>query len=420
MEHQYKVCCGLDVHKKLLVACLRTATTTEIRQTGASTQEILDLANWLTENNCEAVAMESTASYWKPVYNIFESCDLHPIVVNAQHMKNVPGRKTDVKDAEWISDLLMNGLLQASYIPDRQQRELRELCTYRNSLVKTRSAEVNRLQKMLEGGNYKISGTVSDITGMSASTLLEYIVEGKTFDFDAYQKERGAKRISRRLKATPDELIRDMKGCTTSAQNKLIGTVQKHIQELDEHIKELDEQIDSLMDEKQKDAVELIKEIPGIADRSAQVIISAIGTDMNRFPTDKHLASWAGLCPGNHESAGKKKNGRTNKGNKNLRSTLVVCAHSAVTVKDSYLGAMYRRIAIRRGKKRAIIAVAHSILRIIYHMLRDGQHYLDLGADYYELQERNGKAKSYLKKLSKLGVQLTPDQLDLMAGITAL
>ena len=186
MEHQYKVCCGLDVHKKLLVACLRTGCKTEIRECGASTREILELADWLLENQCECVAMESTGSCWKPVYNIFESCELNPIVVNAQHMRNVPGRKTDIKDAEWISDLLMNGLLRSSCIPGRQQRELRELCIYRASLIRTRAAELNRQQKLLEGGNFKISGTISNINGMSGETLMQYIISGEIFDEQAY------------------------------------------------------------------------------------------------------------------------------------------------------------------------------------------------------------------------------------------
>ena len=312
MEHQYKVCCGLDVHKKLLVACLRTGRKTEIRECGASTREILELADWLLENQCECVAMESTGSYWKPVYNIFESCELNPIVVNAQHMRNVPGRKTDIKDAEWISDLLMNGLLRSSYIPGRQQRELRELCIYRTSLIKTRAAELNRQQKLLEGGNFKISGTISNINGMSGETLMQYIISGEIFDEQAYAKELKAKRISKRLKASPQELVRDMEGCFTPAQSRLLATVVRHTHDLDRLIEDLDRQIEELLQDEQEEAIELIKGIPGISDRSAQVIVSAIGTDMSRFPTDKHLCSWAGLCPGNHESAGKRKNGRTN------------------------------------------------------------------------------------------------------------
>ena len=416
MEHQYKVCCGLDVHKKLLVACLRTGRKTEIRECGASTREILELADWLLENQCECAAMESTGSCWKPVYNIFESCELNPIVVNAQHMRNVPGRKTDIKDAEWISDLLMNGLLRSSYIPDRQQRELRELCIYRTSLIRTRTAELNRQQKLLEGGNFKISGTISNINGMSGETLMQYIIAGETFDEQAYAKELKAKRISKRLKASPQELVRDMEGCFTPAQSRLLATVVRHTHDLDRLIEDLDRQIEELLQDEQEEAIELIKGIPGISDRSAQVIVSAIGTDMSRFPTDKHLCSWAGLCPGNHESAGKRKNGRTNKGNKSLKSTLVVCAHSAVMVKDSYFGAMYRRISRRRGKKKAIVAVAHAMLKTIFHMLKNHEPYHDLGADFYERQEKEGKIKSCLKKLCKLGVDLTGSQIDLMTG----
>lgn len=414
MEEQYAVCCGIDVHKKLLVACLRTNETTTVRSYGASTQDLLDLADWLTANHCEAVAMESTASYWKPVYNIFESHDLNPMVVNAQHMRNVPGKKTDVKDAEWISDLLMHGLLKPSFIPTKRQRELRELCAYRKSLIADLGAEKNRLQKMLEGGNIKLSGTISDINGMSGKALMDFVLTGEVFDEKAYDRLLEEKKISKRLKATKEDLIRDMQGCLTPMQIKMINVLRTHIQELETHIQELTDDIDDQLNKEEKDACELIKEIPGISDTSAQTIISIIGTDMNQFPTDGQLCSWAGLCPGNHESAGKRKTGRTNKGNKVLRSTLIVCAHSAVKKKDSYFGEMYKRISKRRTNKKAIVAVAHAMLKTIWHLLKKSEKYHDLGPDYFEKKEREGKITSLKKKLQHFGVTLTPDQLAIL------
>lgn len=270
--------------------------------------------DWLDENSCEMVAMESTGSYWKPVYNILEANDMPVMVVNAQHMKNVPGRKTDVKDSEWISDLLMNGLLKPSFVPSKEQRELREICAYRKSLVKTAAAERNRLQKILEGANIKLSGTVSNITGMSASNLLDLLEQGEVLDEAKYDELRDKKMISTRLKASKEQLIKDMNGQLTPTQSLMLSTVRKHIRELDSDIAMLDEEIEKLLSQDQKSACERIQMIPGISERSSQVIIAAIGTDMNQFPSAEHLASWAGLCPGNNESAGKKKNGRTNKG----------------------------------------------------------------------------------------------------------
>lgn len=412
MENLYAVCCGIDVHKKLIVACLRKGSKTEVRSYGACTSDLMSLADWLTDNNCEAVAMESTASYWKPVYNILEASDLHPIVVNAQHMKQVPGRKTDVKDAEWISDLLAHGLLTPSYIPSRAQRELRELVSYRKSLVKTKGAELNRLQKMLEGANIKLSGTVSDINGKSANALLDYILSGNKFTEASYDELLKSKRITKRLKATKRQLVEDLNGFLSPVQIKMMQELRTHIQELDHHIAELDQDINEHMNDEEKKAAEWIQQIPGIGDDSSKIIISVIGTDMSRFPTGKNLASWAGLCPGNHESAGKKKSGRTTKGNKLLRTTLVVCAHSAVQKKDSYFYSLYCRISAHRGKKRAIVAVAHAMLIIIYNMLKTGEAYEELGADYHEQKNKEGRIQSYVKKLQHLGIEIPAEVLN--------
>ena len=403
MEKIYDKCCGVDVHKKLIVACFRKGSKQEVREFGATTRELLKLTDWLRDGGCEMIAMESTASYWKPLYNIFESCDLNVMVVNAHHMKQVPGRKTDVKDAEWIADLLQHGLLKASYIPDRDQRELRELVRYRKSLVEERNRELNRLQKMLEGANIKLSGTVSDINGKSARSILEYILSGKAFDEAAYDRMYKDNVIAHNLKASREQIIDDLNGFMSPVQRKMMKTLLRHLDELDELIRELDDDIDDFMKPKEHQAVDAIQEVTGIGKISAQAIVSVIGTDMSRFPSDRHLCAWAGICPGNNKSAGKRKSGRLRKGNSLLRSTLVICAHSAVKCKSSYFYAQFQRIRARRGNKRAYVAVAHSMLIAIYHILNDGVEFKDLGADYYNQFNRERKINAYLKKLKALG-----------------
>ena len=403
MDKVYDICCGIDVHKKLIVACLRKGNRHEIREFGATTRELLTLADWLKDNDCKMVAMESTASYWKPLYNILESSDLNAMVVNARHMKAVPGRKTDVKDAEWIADLLQHGLLQASYIPDKDQRELRELVRYRKSLVAERARELNRLQKMLEGANIKLSGTVRDINGKSARNILEYLITGRKFDEAKYDEMYQNKTISHNLKASKEQIIDDLNGVMSDLQRKMMRILLYHLDELNTHINELNDDIDDFMKPDEKKASQMIQDIPGIANTSAQAIISVIGTDMERFPTDKHISSWSGLCPGDNESAKKRKSGRTRKGNSLLRSTLIVCAHSAVRHKESYFYAQFKRISAHRGKKRAYVAVAHSMLIAIYHILKEGVVFKDLGADYYNQFNKERKVNGYLKKLKALG-----------------
>ena len=403
MEKVYDKCCGIDVHKKLIVACFKCGKKQEVREFGATTRELLKLADWLGSGGCEMVAMESTASYWKPLYNILESSGLNAMVVNARHMKAVPGRKTDVKDAEWIADLLQHGLLQASYIPDKDQRELRELVRYRKSLVGERTRELNRLQKMLEGANIKLSGTVSDINGKSARSILEYILTGESFDDAKYDEMYDNKIISHNLKATKEQIIDDLNGVISPLQRKMMRTLLKHLDELNSHIHELDDDIDSFMKPEEKQASAAIQDVTGIGNTSAQAVISVIGTDMGRFPDDAHIASWAGLCPSDNESAGKRKSGKTRKGNALLRETLINCAHAAVKNKKSYFYAQFMRISAHRGKKRAYVAVAHSMLVAIYHILKDGVVFKDLGADYYNQFNKERKIKAYLKKLKALG-----------------
>ena len=402
-EKVYDTCCGIDVHKKLLVACLNRGSKQEVREFGATTRELLELLDWLMKSGCEMVAMESTGSYWKPLFNILESCNMPAIVVNAQHMKAVPGRKTDVNDAQWIAKLLQHGLLQPSFIPDKAQRELRELVSYRKSLVEDKTRELNRLQKMLEGANIKLSGTVSNIMGKSAMTLLDEVLKGKAVDKSRIAQLRKEKKVASQLKASDEQLADDLNGFPTPLQTTMIREVLAHIKELDAHIRRLEDEIDRHMDEGQKEAAKKLEAVAGIGGGSAKAIISVIGTDMSRFPSDAHISSWAGVCPGNNESAKKKYSGKTRKGNKLLRSTLVVCAHSAIKNKKSYFSAQYQRICAHRGKKRAIVAVAHSMLVAIYHILKDGTTFQDLGAGYFNQFNRERKINSYLKKLRELG-----------------
>lgn len=406
MEKVYDKCCGIDVHKKIIVACFVYGRKQEIKEFGATTRELLELSDWLQKGGCEIAAMESTGSYWKPLYNILESVGLKAIVVNAQHMKAVPGRKTDVKDAEWIADLLRHGLLKASYIPSKEQRELRELVGYRKSLVADKTRELNRLQKMLEGANIKLSGTVSSIDGKSARNILKLLVQGEKIDVRKLEELKKQKVIASNLKASYEQLAEDLNGVMTKLQRQMMKELISHIDELDQHIENLNEQIDDHMNPDEKKAVNEIKKVTGIGEDGAKAIVAVIGTDMDRFPTDAHLASWAGLCPGNNESAKKRRSGKTTKGNKLLRTTLVVCAHAAVKVKSSYFYAQFKRISAHRGKKRAYVAVAHSMLIAIYHILKDGIEFEDLGSEYYNQFNKERKINAYLKKLKNLGWEL--------------
>ena len=398
MDRVYERCCGIDVHKKIVVACLRCGRKQELREFGTTTKELLRLADWLIQNDCQMIAMESTASYWKPLYNVFESCELKAMVVNARHMKAVPGRKTDTNDAEWIADLLQHGLLRSSYIPDKSQRELRELVSYRKSLVGEKNRELNRLQKMLEGGNIKLSGTVSDINGKSARNILNMLVSDKEITH-----ENLPDLIVGNLKASPEQILDDLQGVLSPLQKKMLRVVLLHIDELNQHIASLDDEIDRNMHDQYRKAVDAVDAVTGIGSDSAKTILAVIGIDMSRFPSDAHIASWAGLCPGNNESAGKRRSGKTTKGNKLLKTTLIVCAHSAVKVKTSYFYAQFQRISARRGKKRAYVAVAHSMLIAIYHILKDNIPFVDLGSEYYNQFNKERKINVYLKKLKALG-----------------
>jgi len=397
MEVVYRCCCGIDVHKRVIVACLLKGGKRELRELGTTTGEIRELANWLDEAGCEMIAMESTGVYWKPLYNLFELLGLEAMVVNASHMKALPGRKTDVKDAEWIADLLKHGLLKASFIPEREQRERREIARYRKSLIEERAREINRLQKVLEGANVKLASVVRDINGVSSRKLLETIVADKTPNADEV-----VKLLHPKMKRKLEQIMPAIDGITTPLQRKLIAKIVNHIDDMTLRIEDMDDLIKEYEAEFE-DVIAQLEKIPGVGRRSAEVILAEIGIDMNRFPSAAHLCSWAGVSPGNNQSAGKQKHGRTTKGNKSLKKTLTQCAHAVIKCKDSYFSAQYRRIAARRGKNRAVIAVAHSMLIAIYHMLKNDVEYRDLGADYYDNFNREHKINSYLKRLTSLG-----------------
>ena len=398
MDVIYKKCCGIDVHKMKLVACLKKGNRQEIKEFGAETKDIKEMADWLKSEKCEMIAMESTASYWKPLVNIFETEELNFMIINAKDYKNVPGRKTDVADSEWIADLLKHGLLRASYIPTRDQRELREATRYRKSITEERARALNRLQKMLEGANIKITSILSNVTGKTCMSLIEYVLNNES-DIDV---NKAQELVTTNISATIEEVVDAMEGIITPFQKIMMKEVIKHINELTDRIEDMNKIIEKYMEGYENNINKLIK-IPGIGKTSAQIILAEIGQDMSRFPTESHISSWTGVCPGNNESAGKKRSGKTRKGNKILKSTLAQCAKSASKNKNSFFYAQYQRICVRRGKNRATLAVAHSMLISIYYMIKDGVEFNELGAEFYNQFNTEKKINSYLKKLKELG-----------------
>lgn len=400
MDILYSHCCGLDVHKKSITACIITPKGKEIRTFGTFTNDLLALADWITSKGCTHVAMESTGVYWKPIYNILEHYNLKEVlVVNAQHIKAVPGRKTDVKDSEWIADLLRHGLLKGSFIPNREQRELKELVGYRKSLVEERTREVNRIQKVLEGAGIKLASVASDVTGVSGRAMLDAIISGVDDPSILAQMAKG------RLKSKVDQLEQALVGFVGNHQKMMIRTQLRHIDYLDQEIAVLDREVEELMRPFEQE-IKQLDEITGIGLRSSQVILACIGTDMSRFPSSAHISSWSGLCPGNNESAGKRRKTKTNKGNPLLRTTLIQAAKVASHTKDTYLSAQYHRIAARRGANKAAVAVAHSILVIIYTMLKTHLPYKDMGADYFAKVNSKAIANRAIKQLEMLGYQV--------------
>jgi transposase len=438
MQIMYARCAGLDVHKKTVVACVRLvaddgSVSTQVRTFGTMTVDLLALLDWLVVLEVTHVAMESTGELWKPVYNLLESA-LTILVVNAQHIKHVPGRKTDVKDAEWIADLLAHGLLRASFVPPAPQRMLRDLTRQRTALIQERARVVQRMQKVLEWANLKLSAVVTDITGVSARAMLTALVGGQTDVSALVGLAKGSLRTKR------EALEQALRGTLQPHHTFMIARHLGHLDFLEEEIATFDAEIAQALEEQGKPppagssmdvgqgaaaltgsggapergrgeaAAQLVDSVPGIGRRVAEIILAEIGTDMRRFADAGHLASWARLSPGQHESAGKRQNSRIGSGNRYLRSALIQAAHAGVKQKGSSLAAFYQRVAARRGKKKAIVAVAHKLVRIIYHLLTTGEPYLERGAMALDERQKDRLLGRLQQRIVQLGytVHLEP------------
>jgi transposase len=394
-------CAGLDVHKATVVACVMTPEGKELRTFKTFTADLLDLATWLKDKGVRQVAMESTGVYWKPIYNLLEAEDMVLTLANARHIKAVPGRKTDVRDAEWICDLVRHGLLRASFVPERPQRELRELVRYRRSLIQERAREANRIQKVLEGANIKLGLVLHDVLGVAGRAMLTAMVAGEA------ESTALADRATTHLKASREELERALEGRMGAHQRFLLATQLRHIEYLSDELARLDAEIDDRL-RPFANAVARLDTIPGVGKRTAEDIIAAIGADMSRFPTARHLASWAKLCPGTQESAGKRGEARTGKANPFLRCALVEAAKAVGrSKKQTYLLAQYRRLAARRGRNKATVAVAHSILVVAYYLLKDGTSYDDLGYTYFDQRDREHLIRRSVRRLEALNLKVT-------------
>ena len=407
METMYSDCCGLDVHKEDVWACVRHLEGGKVRQQvrrfGTHTSQLLALGDWLAEERVSHVAMESTGVYWKPVYNLLED-RFTTMVVNAREIKQVPGRKTDVADCQWIAQLLQHGLLRASFVPDRPQRELRDLTRQRVQLISERARVVNRVQKILEDANIKLASVASDVMGVSGRKLLQSIIAGQN-DATAL-----AELAHRRMRSKIPQLREALWGRVTEHHRFMLRMLLDQIEHLEKQIRAFDDRIDEALGPFEREAVERLDTIPGVDHRAAQNIIAEIGADMSHFPSERHLCSWAGLSPGNHLSAGKRKRGRMTDGNRWLKRTLTQTAWAATRTKDTYLSAQYRRLAGKRGRKRAVMAVAHSQLASAYWLLSRATDYVDLGASHFD--KLNGERRKHylLAQLKRLGyeVALTP------------
>lgn len=433
MRVMYERVAGLDVHKKTVVACRMRVTGDkriewETRTFGTMMRDLLGLQDWLGEWEVEQVALESTADYWKPVFNILEE-GFAVVLVNAQHVKKVPGRKTDASDAEWLAELMLHGLLKASFIPAKPQRELRELTRYRPTVVRERARIVNRVAKLLEGTNIKLSSVVTDVMGVSARAMLTELAAGTTDPQALADLAKG------RLRNKLQELEAALVGTISPNQRFILARQLSHSDFLDEQIVAFNAQISqhlqqmapaAVEDEEAGDddasgseppaplswtkAVTLLDTIPGVDQRTAEIILAEIGLDMRQFPTADDLASWAGFAPGNHQSGGKRYSGRTTKGNRPIGAAINQAAWAASRTKATWFKARYHRLVARRGKKRAIVALGRSILVSIWHMLSKQQPYQDLGSEYYDQRRKESKVTYFTKQLTRLGftVQLEP------------
>ncbi len=409
MEVLYPHCAGLDVHKRNVVACVchtdRRGHATFTTQTfETTTPALLTLQTWLTEHHVTHVAMEATGSYWKPVYNLLES-RFTTLVVNPAHMKNVAGRKTDVKDATWIADLLRHGLLAPSFIPDKPQRELRELTRQRTQWIAERSRDANRIQKVLEGANIKLASVVTDVLGVSGRAMLDRLVAGET------DPEILASLAVGRLRTKLDALLPALQGLMGDHQRFLLHQLLTHVDQLTHLIEGLDAEIARRVNELEA-TIQLLCTIPGISRRTAEVIVAELGTDLTRFPDADHAAAWAGLAPGQNESAGKRKKAGTRRGNRALRQALTLAAWAASHTRATFLGALYRRWIRRMPSQKAITALAHRLLIIVYQVMTTGERYHELGAAYHDDRDRTHIVQQAVRRLQRLGYHVILEATD--------
>jgi transposase len=407
MEVLHPRCCGLDVHKETVVACVRLVidgkTVKEVRTFATTTAGLLALSDWLTETKCTHVVMEATGVYWKPVWHILSDEDFELVLANAAHVKNVPGRKSDVKDADWISDLLAHGLIRPSFVPDGPTQEMRTLLRTRKQVVREKSSHVLRIQKTLEDANIKLDSVITDIMGVSGRKMIEALIAGEK------DPAKLARLADPRVKASQENLREALRGRVTKSHRFLLRLHLGQIDAIDAAIAEIDREVEASI-APFRTAVEQVSTVPGVKSLAAQTILSEIGLDMSRFPSSGHLISWACICPRSDESAGKRRSTRIRKGSPWLKTTLVQCAWAATRTKGSYLQAQFYRIRARRGPKKAILAVAASILTAIYHMLKDGTFYQDLGPNHFDQRTKERQKNRLIKRFADLGyaVELIP------------
>ena len=409
MQVMHEVCCGLDVHKKSVTACVVWATGRrhQTREFGTFTKELLELSDWLRSCGVTHVAMESTGVYWKPVWNLLEG-QFEVLLANAQHIKAVPGRKTDQKDSEWIANLLQHGLLRASFVPPTPIRELRDLTRYRASLAQEINRIANRIQKVLEDANIKLASVATNALGASGRTMLEAIIHGEQDSQRLAEMSRGL------LRNKIPELQQALQGRVTAHHRFLLRELLDHLYFVESKMRRIEQEVEEQLRPFQSEVARLCT-IPGVDRVTAWSLLAEIGLDMKQFPDARHLASWAGLCPGSHESAGKRKSGKIRKGSLWLRRCLCQAAWAVSTKKNNYLSARYRRLAARRGGKRATIAVAHDLLVIAYYILRDQACYRDLGPDYFDRINPAGLRRRLTKRLEGLGFKVTLEPLSQVA-----
>lgn len=400
MDIVYDCCAGLDVHKDTVVVTVRRQEGKRVQQWtrtyGTMTEQLLDLGDWLEAEGVTHLAMESTGVYWKPIWNLLED-RFQILLVNAQHIKHVPGRKTDVKDSEWIAQLLQCGLLRGSFVPPTPQRELRELTRQRRQMVHSKASVANRIQKVLEDANIKLGSVATDVLGVSGRDMLRALIAGEQDAVKLAELARG------KLRGKIPALRLALQGRVTEHHRFLLGLLMDELTHLEELIGRLTARITEVLPIPFAEAIKRLATIPGVDVCAAENILAETGIDMEVFPTAHHLASWTGMCSGQRKSAGKRQSGRTRKGNQWLRTTLVQVAWAASHTKNTYLSSQYRRLASRRGKKRALVAVGHTILIIIYHVLRKGTTYSELGANYFDQLDTHRLTNALVRRLERLG-----------------